>query len=847
MSAGRRRDGGAARPLEARIASTLRRARLAIGWERLWPRLAPLVGVVLVFLAVSFGGLWRLVDGWAHIALLAGFGLLALLTLLPLRGLRSVAPDEARRRVEERSALAHAPLRSLEDEIGTLDGAAGEGGALWRAHRERLQARLAGLRAGRASPRLDRRDPYALRGAVLLIFGVAALAGWGEWGLRVADAFAVSRTATPAQPVRIDAWISPPAYTGRAPLVITDVAGSISVPEGSVATVRSVADIAVAFEGEGEPAPLEAESTPGGLAGFEGRIDAGGRLVVRVGDEERRAWTIDVVPDEAPTIAFIDPGLAVAERREGLRLTYEMADDYGIVSAEARVSPVEPASAFPWARADRADPRPLYDVDPIRLALPRGAKGGTGQTVRDLSEHPYAGTRVAVVLEAMDAASQTARSAPREIVLPGRTMRQPLAKAVMEQARTLARDANAAERVADLLEVLGSDPEENWGALSPYLGLRVAKARLADARSDDDLRAAVELLMAVAVGIDEGGLSAAQRDLVAAQEALKDALRNGASDEELAALMDDLRAAMQRVMEEMLANADPNAPAQPMTSPPTDLSEFMDRLEDALRSDQRDQAEQMLAQLEQMMNDLMAGRAQPQQPGGMSQQFAENMDALAEMLRRQQELMDETFQSQQQRPRDGQNGQRGERPQDGQSGSSEPMTPEEFAEAMERLQEQQQALQEALEGLAEQMEGLGMDAGELGQAGDAMGRAERQLGQGEAGRAVGPQGEALDALRQAGRSMAQQMQQMQRQLGQGQGQPGGEGRQLSRGQPFGETDPLGRPLGEEGRRFDSDVAVPGERDAQRARDILEELRRRLGDIARPRDELDYLERLLERF
>jgi anti-anti-sigma regulatory factor len=41
--------------------------------------------------------------------------------------------------------------------------------------------------------------------------------------------------------------------------------------------------------------------------------------------------------------------------------------------------------------------------------------------------------------------------------------------------------------------------------------------------------------------------------------------------------------------------------------------------------------------------------------------------------------------------------------------------------------------------------------------------------------------------------------------------------------------------------------VPGEIDVQRARRILEELRRRLADPSRPQIELDYLERLLKDF
>ena len=60
-----------------------------------------------------------------------------------------------------------------------------------------------------------------------------------------------------------------------------------------------------------------------------------------------------------------------------------------------------------------------------------------------------------------------------------------------------------------------------------------------------------------------------------------------------------------------------------------------------------------------------------------------------------------------------------------------------------------------------------------------------------------------------------------------------------------ETDPLGRPL--RGRDYgdDTTVKVPGEIDVQRARRILEELRRRFGESFRPQLELDYIERLLK--
>ena len=126
-----------------------------------------------------------------------------------------------------------------------------------------------------------------------------------------------------------------------------------------------------------------------------------------------------------------------------------------------------------------------------------------------------------------------------------------------------------------------------------------------------------------------------------------------------------------------------------------------------------------------------------------------------------------------------------------------------------------------------------------------MNDAVRALRQGQPGDAIGPQTDALDQLQQAAREFARQMQQrLGTALGQGdtrEDEPGfGERRN-------GERDPLGRPLTNGGAYDQDDVKIPDNNTMQRARDILEELRRRAGERDRPQLELDYIDRLLQRF
>jgi len=60
-------------------------------------------------------------------------------------------------------------------------------------------------------------------------------------------------------------------------------------------------------------------------------------------------------------------------------------------------------------------------------------------------------------------------------------------------------------------------------------------------------------------------------------------------------------------------------------------------------------------------------------------------------------------------------------------------------------------------------------------------------------------------------------------------------------------DPFGREAEDGGGLATGETDIPGVTDRQRARDLIEELRRRAADRKRPAEELDYLDRLLERF
>jgi uncharacterized protein (TIGR02302 family) len=847
-----------------RLERAIGRARLALAWERLWPRLVPVLSLIGLYVLLSWLGFWRLGGDWVRLATLGVLAIALAAALVRLLRVRLPNRHEAMRRVEIVSGLPHRPARGLSDRISPV--AADEAArALWAANQEQLFASLKDLRAGAARPGMLERDRNGLRFAVPVLLALAFVVAWGEWLTRLEEGFVPVAVALPASAgARIDAWIDPPPYTRQAPVFLSRIAGPsadgpVSVPEGSRLSVRVVSiepvqvtlqtqDAATALATK-EDAPNENAPAAGSLEtirSYEAVLDRDATLTVAHAAGSS-SYPVTVVEDRPPTITR---GPISTNRTGSFTLAFTVTDDYGVTEGDV---------AFRPAEAQPEGARPLVEPPHLPLRVDRAqAREGTARADGRLEAHPYAGIEVTADAMVKDAAGQEARPADVGLMtLPARPFYNPVARALVEQRRLLALDANRQTQVAAALDALTLAPEKLGGA-SVYLGLRIGYRRLVEAQSDDQLRDMLDYLWTMARAIEDGDLSDAEQRLNAARDALEQALKDGASEEEISRLTNELRQAMQEFLqtyaEEMARRGLQDMP-MPMDQNMQELSEddlqkMLDRIEDLAKLGDTEAAQQLLSELQQMLDNLQM--AQPGQMSPMDQEMMRQMDELARIMREQQQMMDETFQLNQGR-RPGQQGQ-----EQGEQG--EPLTPEEFAELMRQLQEGQGNLQQQLQQLLEQMQqgqGQGQQGqegqqgeGQMGQngqgqdgqgqgrafgrAGRAMGDASRSLGAESPGDAYGYQGEALQALREGLQGMMQQM---------FANQPGGQNGQRM-GRPTGQRDPLGRPQRAEGPDLGQDVEVPDEIDVERARRILEAIRSRLGERFRPRFELDYLERLL---
>jgi len=825
-----------------RIAGAVGRARLVLVWEAAWPRIVPILCVLGLFLALSWLGLWARLSDPLRFGLLALFGVAYVGLILRLARMPLPTQDEALARVARESAMEHRPASAFGDRL-SQPSADPLTQSLWRAHRLRLLEKLDHLAAGFPSPGMNARDPYALRFLLPLVLIVAFLMAGNDRLDRIADAIRPGASAVEAPP-RIDAWVTPPAYTSRPPIFLTGDASRpgglpagepVRVPQGSVVTLRmpagpdlsaqamTTAGQALGFDAPATPTtPVRAGSEAAAAGEHKLTLSDDSALIVSRDGTTLLSWSFAVTPDEPPAIELSrEP---TATQSGALSLAYTLKDDYGVMAAAGTIRAAEAPS--------RDGARPLVAAPELPLNLPRlRMREGTGETIRDLSAHPWAGAKVVMQLTATDEAGQTGASPAIEFILPMRTFNNPIARAVVEQRRVLALDARQALPVAMAIDAITLDPAR-FKTNGSYLALRSAYHRLTGARSDAELVETVDFLWQIALGLEDGDLSLAAQDLRAAQEALRKAIAENASDAELEKAMKDLREAMDKYLEAMAKEAARNpqsANRQPMDPNtqvlrPEDLQKMMDQIENLARTGSRDAAQQMLSELQQMMENLEASRPQQGQEG-QNGEMNQALDKLGEMIKRQQQLMDNTFNL--------------DPDTDGSGAEAQPMTPEERRKALEALRQGQQDLQKMLQDLQQSMKQQGMQPdGKLGQADRSMGDAAQQLGEGAPGDALGPQGQALQALREGARGLADQM---ARQNGPG------SGTGTRQGGPMSGQDPLGRQQQGRGTDLGSSVKVPDAIDTQRAREILDMIRKRLGDPSRPLIERDYLERLLERY
>jgi uncharacterized protein (TIGR02302 family) len=818
---------------ESKIHAKMILAKLALCWEALWLAFAPALLTAGLFLAYAGFELPDALFGWPEVM---AFSLLALAftAALAFGVWRFKWPEDgtAERRLEIDSEILHRPMTAIKD---PLSGGMGDKdtAALWRVHRLRMIEALRQVKVGLPHPGLPARDPNGLRAIVFLLLAVSVFVAGADFMPRFARALSPTWPTAPVPELQLEAWINPPAYTGLTPVHLTRVqsgteSSKLSVPVQSELFVRLYGDDApvelVVSGGENQlfkqVDALNHELETKLVAGDELQIHQAGNILLKL--------PLTLIPDRPPVVKLVtEPSRTT---RGALTLEVTAEDDYGIAGLRMTMALAEGENAL----ESKLDVLTGFDLALSFADAADGRKKLDETYYNDLTAHPWAGLRVALTLDARDFADQTGQSESHFLTLPERQFRNAVARAIIEQRKMLTRKPNRWDLVTRALAAIRANPDAYDHDFTVALGLSTSIARL---RLDQEKLALIsvrQLLWDLALHLEDGKLSLAERRLRQAEDELMEALARDASDEEIERLMEQLSRAMEEFLQAMAEEAMKKAMRGEPT-PETDqdsqqvqksqFDEMMERIKELSKLGAKDAAMEMLRQMRAMLENL---RANPQfGQNDNRNQMNETTKKLSDLLRKQQQLMDQTLR---QNPSSGQR-----RPQPGQPQQPQGQQGRPGPQSEQSLAEQQEALRRQLGELMRQMgEGDGEIPDPLGKAERAMRDARQALNGNSPGEAMGAQGQAVDQLAKGIQSM----------MSRGQGEEGEEG-EGSAGNNSGE-DPAGRPR-QSGAMDSGFVHIPTESDVQRSRQILNELRKRAGERDRPRQELDYIDRLIEPF
>ncbi|MBE9477266.1 MAG: DUF4175 family protein, partial [Proteobacteria bacterium] len=525
-----------------------------------------------------------------------------------------------------------------------------------------------------------------------------------------------------------------------------------------------------------------------------------------------------------------------------IQIPYAAKDDYGITGGSVKI----------MLDTDKLDrrfglvPKP-ENTDPITfdLSMPFNANSTDYEdtAIEDLARHPWAGLPVIITLSVMDAAGNVAVIAPVYTAMPGKRFFDTLAASLAEQRRDILWNRTNIDRADLILRTLTYLPEDGFPNQRAYLLVRSVIRRIGYTQTrpiDDAMQNDVaQTLWRASLLIEDGDLSDAAARLKRAQERLSEAMKNGATDDEIAELMDELRKATDDYLRYLAENAKPqdqqagNQNAQKIS--PDMLQEMMDRIQELMEQGRMDEAQALMEKLQQLLENMEVTKGGGE--GGDKDQGA--AEGLQDTLREQQQLADENFQEMQEEFNRNQEGENQQGQQKGTKGGVDKGGPQVGSES--GLAERQEALRQLMD---KQLGELNADNSEAGQAArDALKEAERQMGQArdnlEQGRgsdALDNQADAVEALRQGMRQLNEANQQANR----------SQNSDSETAKPDGQ-DPLGRTTGNSrATQSDKQMLRTGDQ-LRRSKEILEEIRRRSGERSRPQLELDYLDRLLDRF
>ena len=777
--------------------------------------------------------------------------------------LRLPSVNTIERALEKQSGFPTGSISIIKDTLANPKKS--ETRELWSYAQKKILSSFSKIKTPKLRAVLSRRDPAALRFIAILFFISGLMIAGDQWQGKIQSGIMpISPSKIISQGRTTKLWVKPPEYTqiGQTHLIGNGTSDTkLNIPEGSKIKLRIHSILGelippVLYNGNTE---IKMTYIGDGLYGSESIIQKGNNIKIKQLLLTRANWEYNFIKDTPPEISIpmIKEKVDSYEILDNfqIRVPLMLRDDYGVKELHMRMEIDEMVEDLPLgnisnqSRLIMSQPNMEFKISPIY----------------DMTWHTWAGLPVTFEYKAIDHKGQETTLDKISMTLPERKFEHPMAKALIAMRKRLAWDYH--DSFIDIsrnIEILLSSPSYFQDNKTIYLALRSASSRLLYSNQYNGQRrinaawGVINLLWDSALAIEDGNLSLAMRELRDARLALENAMRDpNSSDQEIDALMDDLRekmsnyfAEMQRERQKRIANGEafPEMSVEDFSSiiSPDTLSKLMEQIESALRSGDTQKAQELMSQLQRMM-EMIDPSMMPQLPMDM-QAMHKGINELQELIDRQEILLNQT--------NDQANQAMSVMPRINTMPSIEEMMAElgmdNLPPAIKEPQDTpsigvntrpNKIEQEALRYILGQ---LMLDVSEkLDEIPETMGLAEQEmrlsaqaLGENDPQSSIPNQEQAIKYLKDSQEELSKKFKnRMQQMVGIG---FGGARRYDPLGRPYGGDNPNGESLGD-------DVRVPDAAQKKRVDEILKTLRQRSGDRNRPDEELNYFRRLLRQF
>ena len=848
-------------------------ARIVLFFENFWRGIWPIFALILLFLILAFLNVFSMLAYSIHILVLALFGGVLFFLILRLLSVRySAKVSEINSRLNRDNDLTHDPL-ALLNENNVLKGADSKTEFLWEEYKRRIVKNLPNLKLNPPSPGIAKLDVFALRVALVLLTIISFFMGGGDIKPRIARALVPDAGTGLSINSRIELWVSPPKHTNLTPTFqeyylssghltqkATKFPDKSRIPEKNQPLEIPVDSkiIVQTHQISGRPrvilGGISSEMQSIEASESEKRFysersiqssDIGTRDLKVVSDRGLlMQLPVKIIPDSPPQVEFLSPLKKLS--RGNFTFGTEAKDDFSIRKVWAIIKPNFPSQKFE-----------KYNEIKFDIAFPGlGADKLKGTVQQNFSSHRWAGTDVGLQIFAKDSKGQIGKSAILNVVLPERIFNHPTARALIGVRKLLnKKNNNVIGEAVRVLSRINHSPEHYFHKTNIFLNIAIARARLKYDKSKMKVLEVQKILWRTALLIEDGEFSIAENNLKNVWNEVGRAYLNDMDPKKFDQLLEKLSSALDEYLGALAKHLKKQGLDQSASKMLTQsletksLQQLLNRARSLAKSGSKDLAYKMLSQLNRMLKGIREGvRVGKVSPWAKAAR--KMMDDLRGITKRQQSLVDKNYGIR--------NGNRtfGFKPDsdvfDSRSNKIEREVTKnngsekqiDFERYLLNAQKTQGQIRQELEKLKNQIQKmLGSTPGQIGKAGVSMDNAINKFRKRDTDGAISEQLKALNELRGA---VERTSESVARRLQAGSGKRNG----LQIG-GFGEPslDPFGRPAqgfgGQSNER--GKVKIPTERVIHRTKEIFDELQRRSGERLRPQQELEFIDRLLERF